>query len=188
MPDSLDLTGDNPWTTTDTAVLFDNGRIRLREDEVIGPDGRPGRYAYVEVPFPIVGIVALDDDNRVELVRQWRYPWRCNSWELPSGACEAGEDPLDGARRELAEEVGLTARHWRPLATGFSSATVAARYHLYVARGLEPSHGHERDGSEEDLIAQRVPLQQAVEAVLDGTIAHSFSVVGILRVARLLGV
>ena len=100
----LDLTGPNPWRTESRRVVFDNGQLRLCEDEVVQPDGEPGTYVYLEVPRPVVGIVPIDEDHQVYLVRQWRYPWRRNSWEIPSGGGELGESPLDGARREPGQE------------------------------------------------------------------------------------
>ena len=131
----------------------------------------------------------IDEDHQVYLVRQWRYPWRRNSWEIPSGGGELGESPLDGARRELAEEVGVYASEWEPLGSGFSSATVNAYWHFFLARGLEsvPRGQHQRDGAEHDLIVSRLPLAEAVEAAMDGRIEHGMSVVGVLRAARRLG-
>ncbi len=187
MSDQLDLSGTNPWRTTRTSVVYDNGRLRLREDAVVAPDGEPTTYTYLDLKYPIVGIVPLDEEKHVYLVRQWRYAWQCNSWEIPAGQCEADEDLVAGARRELAEEVGLAASHWEPLASGFTSASIGARYHLFLARGLQPARPATRDGSEGDLIARRVPFERAVQAVLDGTIVHSLSAVAILRAARLLG-
>jgi 8-oxo-dGTP pyrophosphatase MutT (NUDIX family) len=185
----LDLTGHNPWRTRSSRVVYDNGRLRLCEDEVIQPDGEPGCYTYLELPWPVVAIVPVDDDQQVYLVRQWRYPWHRNSWEIPAGHGEPDEAPLVAAQRELAEEVGLRAASWEPLGTGFSSATLNARYHLYLARGLAPSAGpHARDGAEHDLLARRLPLAEAIEAAMDGRIEHSLSVVGLLRAARRLGV
>jgi ADP-ribose pyrophosphatase len=90
----------------------------------------------------------------------------------------------------LAEEVGLVAASWESLGGGFSSASVDARYQLYLARGLamvEPGR-HQRDGAEYDLIARRIPLRTAVEAAMDGRIEHGLSVVGLLRTARRLGI
>jgi len=186
---SLDLTGPNPWRTCSSRVVYDNGRLRLCEDQVIQPDGEPGYYTYLEVPWPVVAIVPVDDDRQVYLVRQWRYPWRRNSWEIPAGYSEPGETPLAAAQRELAEEVGLQADSWEPLGSGFSSATLNACYHLYLARGLSPSAGdHRRDGAEHDLLARRLPLAEAVEAAMDGSIEHGMSVVGLLRAARRLNV
>src|SRR5262249_40758856 len=97
----LDCSGANPWQTRASRVAFDNGRLRVREDEVVQPDGKPGAYTYVELPDPVVAIVPVTDDGRVHLVRQWRYPWRQNSWEIPAGRCEPNEPPLRAAQREL---------------------------------------------------------------------------------------
>src|SRR4029453_4242889 len=107
----------------------DNGRLQLREDRVVQPDGAPGTYTFLQLPWPVVGIVPISDDGRVYLVRQWRYPWRQNSWEIPARHGEPTEEPLEGARRELAEEVGLHADEWEPLGTGSGSAAIDAHYH-----------------------------------------------------------
>jgi 8-oxo-dGTP pyrophosphatase MutT (NUDIX family) len=188
MTEALDLDGPNPWRTVTNRVVYDNGRLRLCEDDVIQPDGEPGTYAYLEGAWPVVAIVPIADDGDVYLVRQWRYPWGCNSWEIPAGHGEPNEAPLDGARRELAEEVGLQAARWEPLGTGFASATLNVRYHLYLARGLSPNTTKvQRDGAEQDLIACRISLAEAVNAAMDGRIAHGMSVVGLLRAARRLG-
>ncbi|HEY3062138.1 MAG TPA: NUDIX hydrolase [Chloroflexota bacterium] len=189
MTDLLDLSGENPWQTRTSEVLFENGHLRLRHDRVIQPDGAPGSYAYVEIPWAVVGIVPISDDGCVHLVRQWRYPWRRNSWEIPAGRGEPNETPLEGAKRELAEEVGLQAADWEPLGTSFGSAAVDAFYHLYLARGLSlAAHGAQRDGAEQDMIARPVPLVEAIEAAMDGRIVHLFTVAGLLRAARRLGV
>jgi len=137
----------------------------------------------------VVGIVPISDDGRVYLVRQWRYPWRRNSWEIPAGHGEPNEAPLAGAQRELAEEVGLQAMSWEPLGTGFGSAAIDAAYHLFLARDLSAApDGARRDGAEDDMIARPVPLETAVAAAMDGRIVHAFTVVGLLRAARRLGV
>jgi 8-oxo-dGTP pyrophosphatase MutT (NUDIX family) len=188
MSDVLDLAGANPWQTQSSRVVYDNGRMRLCEDLVIQPDGEPGSYTYLELSWPVVAIVPIAEDGDIYLVRQWRYPWGCNSWEIPAGQCEPDEDPLDGARRELGEEVGLQAAYWEPLGSGFTSASFNVRYHLYLARALSPvTREHQRDGAEHDLIARHVPLAEALAAAMDGRIQHSMSVVGLLRAARRLG-
>jgi 8-oxo-dGTP pyrophosphatase MutT (NUDIX family) len=186
----LELDGPNPWTTRSSRVVFDSGRLRLREDSVTQPDGQPGSYVYLEVPTPVVAIVPIDDANNVYLVRQWRYPWSSNSWEIPSGGGEGQESPREAAERELAEEVGLSASRWEDLGTGYSSATIRGRWHLFLARDLRPAPRgqHARDGAEHDLIARRVPLIDALDAAMDGRIEHGMSALGLLRAARRLGV
>jgi 8-oxo-dGTP pyrophosphatase MutT (NUDIX family) len=189
MTDPLDNSGANPWQTRSSTVVYDNGWLRLLEDAVIQPDGAPGSYAYVEAPWPVVGIVPVADDGHVYLVRQWRYPWQRNSWEIPAGKGEPDEEPLVSARRELAEETGLQAVSWEPLGNVYASASINAHYYLYLARGLSPAaNGVQRDGAEQDLISASVPLASAVAAAMDGRIVHAFTVVGLLRAARRLGV
>jgi ADP-ribose pyrophosphatase len=186
--DRLDLSGSNPWQTRAQRVLFENADLRLHEHTVVQPDGQDGTYVFLEVAWPVVAIVPVDADRNVYLVRQWRYPWRRNSWEIPAGHGEPNETPLEGAQRELAEEVELRAAEWEPLGTGYSSATIDARWHLYLARGLSRvTTPHRRDGAENDLIARAIPLSEAVEAAMDGRIEHAMSIVGLLRAARRLG-
>ena len=181
----LDLSGPNPWQTQSSRVVFDNGRMRLRDDVVIQPDGQPGRYAFIELPRPVAGIVPLTDAGEVHLVRQWRYPWQRNSWEIPAGHGEADEAPLETAHRELAEEVGLRADSWEVLGSGYSSASFTAYFYLYLARGLSEIEGSVvRDGAEDDLVTCRLPLADAIEAVMDGRIVHSMTCLALLRVAR----
>jgi 8-oxo-dGTP pyrophosphatase MutT (NUDIX family) len=186
--DVLDLDGPNPWQTRTSRLVYDNGRLRLREDRVVQPDGEPGMYTYVELPWPVVAIVPITEDDQVYLVRQWRYPWSRNSWEIPAGHCEADEDPLTAAQRELAEEVGVQAATWESLGVGYASATINARFHLYLARALSlATHQPQREGTEQDMIARPVPLADVIEAALDGRIQHAMTVVGLLRAARRVG-
>src|SRR5437870_3374944 len=95
---SLNLDGLNPWRTCSSSVVFENSHLRLRQDAVIQPDGASGTYTYIELPWPIVVIVPVTDDGQVYLVRQWRYPWGRNSWEIPAGHAEADEEPLYAAQ------------------------------------------------------------------------------------------
>ena len=188
MTDPLEPGGANPWQTLASRVIYDNSRLRVVEDSVVQPDGEPGAYTYIQVPWPIVAVVPVTQDRQVYLVRQWRYPWGRNSWEIPAGHGEPHEPPLLGAQRELAEEVGLEAGTWEALGTGYASAAVSAEYHLFLALDLRPATvAAERDGAEHDMIARAVPLKDAIQAAVDGRIVHAFSVVGLLRAARRLG-
>jgi 8-oxo-dGTP pyrophosphatase MutT (NUDIX family) len=186
--DLFDLDGPNPWDTRSSRVVFDDGWLLLRDDEVTRPDGSPGKYAYIEMHLPVVAVVPVDAELNVYMVRQWRYPWRRNSWEIPAGRAEPGEAPLQGAMRELGEEIAMVASVWEPLWNGFASAAMNARWHLYLAQELSPVEPGRFQGDEHDLIARPVPLSTAVEAAMDGRIEHGMSVVGLLRAARRLGV
>src|SRR5580704_3550286 len=104
----------NPWRTLSSRTIYQNPWLTLREDKVIRPDGAEGIYSVVEIR-PSCGIVAIDEDDRIALVGQWRYVHDRYSLEIPTGGSEQGETPLDAAKRELTEETGLTAKAWTAL-------------------------------------------------------------------------
>jgi 8-oxo-dGTP pyrophosphatase MutT (NUDIX family) len=185
--EELDLAGDSPWQLQAVNVVYQDDRLRVRRDMVVQPDGHSGTYTFIELPRPVVGIVPLTEDGDVYLVRQWRYPWNRNSWEIPAGHVEEGESPLVAAARELAEEASQRATEYVPLGTTHSSALVPVEAHLFLARGLSPDAGGVRDGGEYDMVIRRVPLRAALEACMDGTIVHAISLVALLKAARLLG-
>src|SRR5262249_45758250 len=93
-----------PWVVTGTREVYQNPWIRVREDQVIRPNGAPGIYGVVE-STPAVGVVAVTTDERVYLVGQYRYTVEEYSWEIITGYSAAGEDLLAGAARELREEA-----------------------------------------------------------------------------------
>src|SRR5205814_6773782 len=111
-----------------------------------------------------VGVVAMDADDRVLLVGQYRYTLGEDSWEIPEGGVPFDESPLDGARRELAEETGYVAAEWRdlgPFATSNSVTNEIGR--LYLATGLTPGVAHP-DGTE-DLTVRWVAFDEAIAMV-----------------------
>jgi ADP-ribose pyrophosphatase len=125
-------------------------------------------------------MVPLFEDGTTVLVRQWRPSWWESSWEVPAGTVEDGEDPVDCARRELAEEAGLAAADWLPLGTARGTAVTTVVFHLFLARGLTET-AVARDELEQDLVARRLPLDEALEAARRGEIQHSVSVAALLR-------
>jgi 8-oxo-dGTP pyrophosphatase MutT (NUDIX family) len=141
-----------------------------------------------------VGILALDEQDRVLFVEQYRHPVGMALWELPAGLLDVrGEHPLHAAQRELAEEADLRAEHWDVLIDWFNSPggmTEALR--LYLARGLSPvpeAERHQREGEELGMKVRWVPLDEAREAVLAGALHNPGAVVGVLAAceARNLG-
>lgn len=132
-----------------------------------------------------VAVLALDDDDRVLLLRQYRHPVRHELWEPPAGLLDvAGEDPLVAARRELAEEADLVAGEWAVLIDWFSSpGGMDEALRCYLARGLsEVPHDerHTREAEEHGMPTRWVPLDEAKDAVLAGRIHNPAAVVGIL--------
>ena len=109
------MSEENPWLTTGTRLVYDNPWIRVREDQVIQPDGKESIYGVVEFKNIAIGVLPIDSEGFVHLVGQFRYPIDRYSWEIPEGGCPEGEDPLAAAKRELLEETGLSASNWEEL-------------------------------------------------------------------------
>ncbi|MFC7876404.1 NUDIX domain-containing protein [Isoptericola sp. NPDC057391] len=158
----------------------------VREDADLGEAGVVTRE-YVDHPGA-VAIVALDDQDRVLLLRQYRHPVRSYLWEVPAGLLDvAGEPAVDAAARELAEEADVAAQRWAVLAdyaTTPGSSNEAVR--IFLARGLTDvpeADRHLRTAEEADMEVRRVPLDEAVALVLDGSLHNPSAVVGILAAA-----
>jgi 8-oxo-dGTP pyrophosphatase MutT (NUDIX family) len=97
------------WKHRSSTTVFENPRVRVLEDVVVQPDGTEGSYTVVEERAGAVLIVAVDEEQRVVLVRQHRYPIDASLWEVPGGEVPVGVDPLVQARQELREETGIIA-------------------------------------------------------------------------------
>jgi ADP-ribose pyrophosphatase len=132
-----------------------------------------------------VFVVPRFDNGDTMLVRQWRHAWDQSSWEVPAGTLEDREEPLHGARRELVEETGLRAERYTSLGVVRGAAFLTGRAHLYLAEGITESE-RSLEPYEQDMEVLRLPLQAALEAALEGEIAHSGSVTSLARAARAL--
>ncbi|THG36363.1 NUDIX hydrolase [Glaciibacter flavus] len=123
-----------------------------------------------------VGVLAMDDDGRVMLIRQYRHPVRTRDWEIPAGLLDvAGESKLAAAQRELAEEVDLGARTWNVLAEFFTSPGGSSEViRVFLARDVHPvTHDFTREGEEADMEKRWVPLDEVVDAALAGRIRNA---------------
>lgn len=130
-----------------------------------------------------VAVLALDDDGRVLLIKQYRHPIGFRDWEIPAGLLDVhGESPLVGARRELAEEVDLDAAEWHLLSDFYSSpggSNEAIR--VYLARGLTATAApFDRSEEEFDIEKRWVPLDEVVDAVLTRSISNSILTIAAL--------
>ena len=119
------------------------------------------------------------------LVRQWRHAWEVSSWEVPAGTFDGDEDPLECARRELAEETGLIAARYTSLGVVHGAAFLAGSAFLFLAEGLTEST-RSPESYEQDMEVLRLPFAEALNAALDGEIVHSGSVTALSRAARAL--
>jgi 8-oxo-dGTP pyrophosphatase MutT (NUDIX family) len=168
---------DNPWERVSTRVVYDNPWIRVREDEVVRPDGLPGIYGVVHFKNVAVGVLAVEE-GMLYLVGQYRYPLERYSWEIPEGGCPEGDDPLQAARRELAEETGLRARRWTKMGEAHLSNSVSDELAVwFLAEGLE--QGERRPEGTERLQVRRVSLGEASRMVNSGEITDALSVLAI---------
>lgn len=170
----------NPYAVTSRTMLFDSPWIRLREDRFRHRKGVEGRYPICGFRRTACGVLALDDQDRVVLVGQWRYPLECYSWEIVEGGGEEHESPFECIQRELAEEANLRAEVWEPLAyTNLSNSSTDEEAFLFLASSLSDAHGHEPD-EEEELKAHREPFADCLRRVLSGEIADGLTVIALL--------
>lgn len=177
----------NPWRTLDSKEIYRNPWIRLREDQVINPDGSRGIYGVVETRIA-TGVVAITPKNEIYMIGQYRYPVEEYSWEIPEGGTEKDEPPLDAAKRELREEAGIIATDWQQLGGEFhvSNCISAERGFLYIAHDLQEVE-MEPEGTE-ILQVRKMPFEECLKMLDTGEIKDSITIIGLLRAARLLGI
>jgi 8-oxo-dGTP pyrophosphatase MutT (NUDIX family) len=171
-----------PWRRYRRRVAYENAWITIWHDEVTRPDGNAGIYGVVHFANLAVGVVVLDDQDRVLLVGQHRYALDTYSWEIPEGGVPFDEDPLEGARRELREETGYEADSWRELIRfDLSNSVSDERGVAYLATGLQ--EGEARPDETEELTIRWVPFDDALAMVERGEIRDALSQLGLLKVS-----
>jgi len=179
-PDWLKAHG-TPWSVTSQRIVYDNPWIAVTEYQAIAPTGRPALYGKVTFKNRAIGVVPLHADGTVTLVGQNRFPHANYSWEIPEGGAPLDEDPLDGAKRELAEEVGLEAGDWRKiLRMELSNSITDEVCHGFLA--LDLTSTDTAPDETEDLAMARVPFAQALDAAVSGHMPDSLTVALLLRV------
>ncbi|MEJ7749729.1 MAG: NUDIX hydrolase, partial [Candidatus Limnocylindrales bacterium] len=163
-------------------TAYENPWITIWHDDVSRPDGSPGIYGVVHFENLAVGVVAIDEQDRVVLVGQHRYTLDEISWEIPEGGVPAGEAAIEGARRELREETGLQADTWNRLASlTLSNSVTDERAELFLATGL--AQGLAEPEPTESLTVRWLAFTEVLAMVLDGRITDALTVVAIERVA-----
>ncbi len=182
-----DTPEDRPVASTETP--FQGKVTGVRSDEVRMPHGGTVRRDYQTHPGS-VAVLALDDQGRVLVLRQYRHPVRHRLWEIPAGLLDVpGEHPLSAARRELYEEAHVQAEDWRVLVDIYSSpggSDEAIR--VFLARGLSDAEGERFDAAEEEAEFEhaRVGLAELVRGVLAGELHNSCLAVGVLALQAVL--
>ncbi|MGL4257901.1 MAG: NUDIX domain-containing protein [Microbacterium sp.] len=177
------------WQTLASRTVYENRWIRVREDDVLGPGG-PGIYGVVEMRHPAVFVVAVDDADRVCLVRLDRYSTGESSLEVPAGGTD-GEDPLAAAQRELREETGMIADEWLEIGRMNALNGIAdAPEHVFLARRLHPESGDLASASQHEEGIEAVewmPFSVLVQMIGRGEISDGESIAAIALAAVHLG-
>jgi 8-oxo-dGTP pyrophosphatase MutT (NUDIX family) len=171
-----------PWKAGPERVAFENAWIRVSDQEAIAPTGRPARYGLVRFKNLAVAVLPLHDDGSVTLVGQHRFPNADYSWELPEGGAPLDEDPLEGAKSELAEETGLAAAEWREvLRAQLSNSVTDERMIGYIATGLTEATEMPKADDTEAIALVRAPFREALDAAMAGHMPDMLTVAMLLR-------
>ncbi|POX45364.1 ADP-ribose pyrophosphatase [Streptomyces sp. Ru71] len=171
------------WEIRATRTPFTGAKTSVRTDDVVMPDGSVASRDYQVHPGS-VAVLALDEEDRVLLINQYRHPVRHKLWEIPAGLLDVpGENPLHAAQRELYEEAHVKAEDWRVLTDVYTTpggCDEAVR--IFLARGLSDAEGERfaAEHEETDMQHARVPLDELVRGILAGELHNTCLVVGVL--------
>lgn len=167
------------WTIKERDYKYHNSFINVREDQVLQPDGQPGRYATVLMK-PGVAILPINSKRIVYLSRQFRYAVGQESIEVVCGSLEEDEPPLEAAKREIEEELGIKAGEWVELGLfHLDTSIVHCPVYLFLAKELTFTQANQ-EGTEA-IERLRMSFDEAVQMVMDSEIAHGPSCVLILK-------
>lgn len=175
---------EHSWPTAVSVEQFSSGYLSLTLDTIVDADGGEHARAVVH-PHGAVAVLAIDADDRVLLVEQYRHPVHHRLLELPAGTLDVtGEHPVDAAARELAEEADLRAGAWEIQLSMFATPGYSSEaWTVFRATDLSPvpdAERTEREAEEADMHQWWLPLDDAVTAVLDGRIADAKTAVAVL--------
>ena len=155
---------------------YKNPLFSVTEDHAVDPSGFEIRRAIVQHMGSAV-MLAVDDGKRILLVRQYRLPARRYLWELPAGRLDENESPLGAARRELIEETGYRAKHWKKLVTFYPSpGYVAEKMTIFLATGL--TAGEAAPMEDERIQARWFTRQEIAAGIRSGKIIDAKTIIG----------
>lgn len=175
---------DNPWKTLSLKEVYDNRWINVSHHEVINPSGGNGIYGVVHFKNLAIGILAIDEDDMVYVVGQYRYAINQYSIELPEGGGPHDEDPLKAAQRELLEETGLKAEHWELFLTmHLSNSVTDEKAIIYLAKSFT-QHSNALEETE-DITVVKMPFGELLNKILIGEITDAITVAAVLKYAYL---
>ena len=170
-------------TTLSSEEIFNGRVIRVTYDKVLLENGNTSTREVVHHHGGAC-ILPVDENQNITLVRQYRYALGEEMWELPAGKLEKDENPFEAAKRELAEECGLTADHFVDLGVVYPTVGYdSEKIYLWAATALHNVSQHLDEDEFLDVV--KMPLDEALRLVLDGTIKDSKTQIGILKYAML---
>jgi ADP-ribose pyrophosphatase len=179
----LELRG--PWRTLSIEERYATPWISVSHHEVIDPSGGRGIYGVIHFKNVAVGIIPLDADLNTWIVGQYRYPIKAYSWEIPEGGGRRDVPPIDSAKRELREEVGIDAARWTEvLRMDLSNSASDEEAIIFVAQELS-FHAPEPEATEE-LAIRKIPFNELFQAVMRGDMRDSLTVAAVLKVQRMI--
>ena len=171
-----------PWVRGPETPIYENPWIRVTEYAATAPTGAPATYGLVSFQNYAVAVLPLFDDGTTLLVGQHRFPAEDYSWEIPEGGGPLGQDPLESAKRELAEEAGLEAAEWHEvMQTQVSNSVTDEIMFGYLAMGLSRARAGQEMDDTEALEAARVPFRQALDLAMAGEIKDLLTVAMLLK-------
>jgi ADP-ribose pyrophosphatase len=159
-----------------------SGPFALRDDVIRFPDGAEAVYTVLVNPDSAFVVPYFENGDTV-LVRQWRHAWDESSWEVPAGTFNEDEQPIECAKRELAEETGLVASRYTSLGSVHGAAMLTGRAYIFLAESIVEAERNP-ETYEQDMEVRRLPFAEAFEAALNGQVVHSGSVTALSRAAR----
>jgi 8-oxo-dGTP pyrophosphatase MutT (NUDIX family) len=173
-----------PWRDAGSTVTFENPWLRLTRHAATAPTGVKADYVVMRPRNLSVGVLPVHEDGTVTLVGQQRFALMNWSWEMPEGGAPFDEDPLEGARRELAEEAGLAAAHWLPACKAeMSNSVTDERAMAWIAWGLTPVPV--APDPTEIIRVVRVPFGDLLREIGTGAIRDMFTLATALRAYRM---
>lgn len=170
--------------TLSSKSVFDGRILHITLDEIELPDGKKSKREVVNHPGGVT-VAALDEDNNLLFVRQFRYPYKEVVLELPAGKLEKGSTPLENGKRELMEETGAQGYSYISLGQLYPSPGYTSEIiHLYACKVKSQGSSNPDDG--EFLNVEKIPLDKAVEMVLNNQIPDAKTQVAVLKTAMLI--
>lgn len=175
----------NPWKVLKSKEHYESPWIKVTEHAVLNPSGNPGTYSVVHFKHLAIGILPLDDELNTWIVGQYRFPLNKYSWEIPEGGGKLSIAPIESAKRELSEEVGISAEKWTLIQEfNTSNSSTNEKAILYVAQNLSFHESHPDD--DEDLVVKKIPFAELYQWALEGKITDSLSLIAIFKTKILL--